>query len=179
MNQYFSLGTFEELKALAGGYLPLVRVVLGSFGIDTEKEKLVGDHFGVIVTTPEDFDACDKSILGYSELIHSGLVKERRNNIYKFKEPISAGGIVIPKIEIFEYTPKENDRFLKYGLDHVCFKVEDFDIFLAREQEKGIPIERIILGDYGHGGKFFKTKTISNVMIEFRNDALGEWKDSQ
>ncbi len=152
-------------------YIKNVLKVASSLNFDLKGNNFSGDHLGLQVLSADEFDESHWLLLEYSQMIHDGIIHNRRNRIYFFKKPLDSDGVIMPKIEIFEPKPNAKISRLRPGIEHVAFVVKNYDNFLEDCRQKNIPIDKVI--DIG-SSKFFKTKLINNVEIEFRNDKLGE-----
>ena len=129
-------------------------------------------HLGIQVISSEEFDAVHRSIMTYAEVINEGNIHERRNNVYRLNEFIVTGGIELQSIEIFEPKPNADISKLKTGFEHIAMKVDKYDELENFFKQNNLPIDKSVdLGD----SKFFKTKFINLVEIEFRNGYL--WRD--
>lgn len=122
------------------------------------------------VLNAEEFDESSKILSGYATLVHDHIIHDRRNRVYKFESPLEIGVIEIQSIEIFEPKPNADANTLKPGIEHMAFKVNEYDIFFEWFKQQGHPIDKSSDMD---GSKFFKTKLVDMVEIEFRNDFLG------
>lgn len=162
----------KELNTFLNSYIEYVLSVAGSLNINLQDEIFLGDHLGLQVLSSEEFDKCHDMLLEYSEMIHDTIIHERRNRIYRFKKPLNIKGITLPKIETFEPKPNADISKLRPGIEHIAFYVKEYDNFLEECKHNNVPIDKAI--DMS-GSKFFKTKLIDNIEIEFRNDRLGEW----
>jgi predicted metalloenzyme YecM len=168
--KYYSLNTFFDLQSFVNVYLPLVENYTKKIGIEISKDILNGDHLGVQTLSAQEFDEVSNLIMGYSKTIKEGVIHNRRNNIYKFNQPLKYKDIEIPGIEVFEPKPDADIKKLKPGIEHVAFELKDYDIFLTKIKESGFPIDKEV--NFDDGSKFFKTAFINLVEIEFRNDSL-------
>ena len=136
------------------------------------EEGLKGDHLGLQVLSADEFNQAHELISRFSTLINAGEIHNRRNNIYRFNEPVMSQGISVRGVEIFEPKPNANLRALKPGIEHLAFMVDDFDSYYEQCLNKGVPIDKMLTFD--SGSKFFKTKLVNMVEVEFRNDFLGD-----
>jgi hypothetical protein len=161
----------EELNEFLESYIPLVLAAAKKFDIDLKDDRFSGDHLGFQVMSGNEFDIYHQIILKNSKMIKDSVIHERRNRIYRFKDYLQADGIVVPRIEMFEPKPNADLADLRPGIEHISFTVEAYDDFLQECQKRGVPIDKVV--DM-KGSKFFKTKLIDNIEIEFRNDELGE-----
>lgn len=168
---FYSIDSFSNLSDFCKVYLPLVVFQAKSYGIDLLDGNFVGDHLGLQVVSAEEFDWCHGKILEYSKTIMNGIIHDRRNNVYRFNKKININNIDLIGIEIFEPKPNTDLSKLRVGIEHVAFLVKDFDSFLEKCQKNLIPIDKIKIYD---AGKFFKTKLINNIEIEFRSNFLGK-----
>lgn len=168
---YYPIETNKILNNFFDFYIKDVLVVADNMGINLQAGNFFGDHLGLQVLSVEEFDKSHIIFLEYSEMIHDNIIHNRRNRVYRFKNSLDAEGIKIPKIEIFEPKPEADISKLRPGIEHISFVVKNYDNFLEECKQKNISIDKVV--DMG-GSKFFKTKIINNVEIEFRNDKLGE-----
>jgi len=171
LERYYPVHTQEELQTFTQTYVPFVLNQLEVFRIDYLKNRLYGDHLGLQVLSAEEFEAVNKSLLGIAKLVNRGVIHSRRNNIYKFNQFPKFKDIEIQSIEIFEPKPGVDLTKLKPGIEHIAFKAENFDNFLVNLKKNKLPIDK---EDTSNSDKFFKSKLINMVEIEFRNDFL--WK---
>lgn len=151
-------------------FLPLVIYTQGLFGIDNQKFEIEGDHIGVQVLTPEGFEQMHSSILKYAKIKKQGIIHNRRNNIYLFNEKFEVAGYSFKGIEIFEPKPGADLSKLKAGVEHVAFYSPKFDELYRFVVEKQIPIDKFVEDE--NGEKFFKTKLLNMIEIEYRNAFL-------
>lgn len=171
LRKYYQVGTPATLKKFINVYIPLVLNIADSFSVDLTSNSFVGDHLGLQVLSSQEFNKVDEELLNYCSLIHDNVIHERRNRVYKFNIPIVSSGVSLQSIEIFEPKPNADVKKLKPGIEHVAFVSKDFDKTKAFFQEKDLPIDKFV--EYPNGEKFFKTKLINMVEIEFRNKPLG------
>lgn len=108
--------------------------------------------------------------MNYCTLVHNGTIHNRRNRVYQFNNPITAYDTVIPRIESFEPKPEADIRKLRPGIEHIAYKVDDYDKFFSDCKTSDLPIDKSTTDD--EGSKFFKTRFLNCVEIEFRNDYL-------
>lgn len=134
----------------------------------------MGDHLGLQVASPEEFDRVHNILISYSELINAGVIHQRRNNVYKLKNFITAHGIEIQSIEIFEPKPNADVSKLNAGIEHIALKVSNITELEKKLIENDLPISKIV--EDGEN-KFIKTTFLNLVEIEFRNEYL--WKELQ
>jgi len=168
---HYPIQTNKILNNFFNFYIKDVLAVADNMEINLRADNFFGDHLGLQVLSAEEFDKSHIIFLGYAEMIHDNIIHNRRNRVYRFKKPLEAEGITMPKIEIFEPKPEADISKLRPGIEHISFVVKNYDSFLEECKQKNISIDKVI--DMG-GSKFFKTKLIDNVEIEFRNDKLGE-----
>ena len=161
--------TIESLSEFAQIYTKLVKLELQRLEIN--EEELTPDHYGAFVGSKEEFDSTSEQLLTFSTLIKEITLHNRRVRVFKLNNPLP-GIYSIPKIEIFEPKPDADLKKERFGIEHIAFKVKDFDTFIKS-------IDPSILAKQGEVGnsKFAKTKTFNLVEIEFRNDSLGEEND--
>ena len=170
LTHYYPIKSIESIKKFLQSYLHLVKFTLQQYELNLNTS-ISGDHLGLQVLSSEEFDQCHDILLGYCELIHDDIIHDRRNRVYRFKPAIVIDDIAIPRIEIFEPKPNADVSKLRAGIEHIAFVVDDYDDFAARCKEKSIPIDKEVNLD---GSKFFKTRLLNGIEIEFRNDQLGE-----
>jgi len=173
LTNLYPIHSIEELKEYLTPYLKLVLFNLKQYKINLNTINGRGDHIGLQVLLNREFDSCHKILLKNSKLIHDHIIQNRRNRIYRFKNPPQIGDICIPRIEIFEPKPDTNIKKLRAGIEHIAFTVDNYDKFLKSCQKKNIPIDKT---NDMNGSKFLKTTFVNGIEIEFRNDQLGEWK---
>ncbi|MCA9302423.1 hypothetical protein KDA10_03645, partial [candidate division WWE3 bacterium] len=82
---------------------------------------------------------------------------------------IKVGTIEIKSIEIFEPKPDADVTKLKPGIEHISLISPNFDDLHSFFIVNGLPVDKMGI-DEVH--KFFKTKLINMIEIEFRNDCL-------
>lgn len=170
INQY-PINTRYELNKFFESYSHIVLNQIKLFGIDLSEYGIVGDHLGLQVLSNSEFDLAHDYIIKYAKIIKKGIIHDRRNNTYLLKDFIKANGIEIQSIEVFEPKPTADLSKLKPGFEHIAMKVEKFDELLDFFDKKKLPMDKFVeLGD----SKFFKTKFVNLVEIEFRNDYLWE-----
>ncbi|MDQ5981527.1 MAG: hypothetical protein QG570_276, partial [Patescibacteria group bacterium] len=80
--------------------------------------------------------------------------------------------IEIQSIEIFEPKPTADISKLKPGIEHIAMKVDRFDELEEYFAKNKLPIDKSV---QMNDSRFFKTKFINLVEIEFRNNYL--WKN--
>jgi predicted metalloenzyme YecM len=168
--KFYSIESPQKLQSWLEVYLPLVKQVAKEFQINLEDKKFSADHLGLQVISKQEFDDCDKLLLKYCTLIHNGAIHGRRNRVYQFNEPIRVDDIIIPRIESFEPKPGADARKLRPGIEHIAFKVKNYEKFFSECEANGLPIDKSMVDE--EGSKFFKTKFLNCVEIEFRNDYL-------
>lgn len=168
--KFYSVSDPQELKSWLEAYLPLVKRVASEFKLNLDDKIFSADHLGLQVISKQEFDDCDKNLMNYCSLVHDGTIHNRRNRVYQFNSPITVDGTIIPRIESFEPKPDADIRKLRPGIEHIAFKVENYDDFFVDCQRNGLPIDKSMVDD--EGSKFFKTKFLNCVEIEFRNDYL-------
>jgi len=167
---YYPVLSIKVIQEFAKAYFPLVELTCQQFQINLHDTGINGDHFGLQVLSDIEFDQCHKILLQYTKLVHDHVIHQRRNRVYHYHLPVQVNGITIPKIEIFEPKPDADISKLRPGIEHIAFVVDDYDQFLTEYKSKRIPIDKEI---NLQGSKFFKTKFINIIEIEFRNDELG------
>ncbi len=167
--RYYSLESREKLQNYLNVYFPLVENVANSFGIDLYNTEIMGDHLGAQALSAEEFNIIDGLLGRYCSKLHGGVIHNRRNNIYKLNKPLLYKSIEIPLIEIFEPKPEADLSKLKPGIEHISFKVKDYDGFIDWFKVAGHPIDKEV---EVNGSKFFKTKLMNLVEIEFRNGPI-------
>lgn len=160
-----------ELNEFSNSYIEAVLEVAKKLNIDLGDDKFFGDHLGLQVLSGKEFDQCHALFLEYSEMIHDAIIHDRRNRVYRFREPLQSNDIIMPRIEMFEPKPGADLDKLRPGIEHIAFTVKDYDVFLEECRQNNVPIDKAVGMD---GSKFFKTKLIDSIEIEFRNDKLGE-----
>jgi len=173
LTNFYPIHSVEELEKYLTPYLKLVLFSLEQYKINLNTANASGDHVGLQVLSSQEFDDCHQILLKNSKLIHDDIIHDRRNRIYRFHAAPHSSDITIPRIEIFEPKPGVDIRKLRAGIEHVAFTIGNYDEFLSRCQKSNIPIDKI---NNINGSKFFKTRFINGVEIEFRNDFLGEKK---
>lgn len=168
--KYYPPIKLSELYKYMEVFLPLVIYTQGLFGIDAQKFEIEGDHIGVQVLSPEGFDQMHESILKYAKLKKEGIIHNRRNNIYVFNETFKVGDFSFKGLEIFEPKPGADISKLKAGVEHVSFYSPKFEELYNFVIEQKIPIDKYIVDERGE--KFFKTKLLNMIEIEYRNTFL-------
>ncbi|OGG87939.1 hypothetical protein A2592_01785 [Candidatus Kaiserbacteria bacterium RIFOXYD1_FULL_42_15] len=168
----YPINSIPEINSFLEPYLNSVLTMANKLNINLLDKRFSGDHLGLQVLSKKEFDECHSALLKNSEMIHDAIIHERRNRIYRFKKILSLKGITIPKIEIFEPKPNADISKLRPSIEHIAFYIKDYDSFLKECKNNNVPIDKSI---DTNGSKFFKTKLIDNIEIEFRNDSLGEW----
>ena len=171
LNKYYAVSSRENLASYLKVYLPLIIKVAARFQINLLDKNIHADHLGMQAISEEEFDETSKALSLYSTLIHNNIIHERRNRVYQFSKPFLINKISIPRIEIFEPKPNAELDNLKPGIEHIAFKVDDYDSFVSSFKKHKLPINRE--AEYQKGSKFIKTQLIDLVEIEFRNDFLG------
>lgn len=169
ISDYYFLQNLQSVKDYCSKYFPLVKLLATSFKIDLDSVGIEGDHLGVQVLTAEEFESVSKQLLGYTALASEKIIHGRRNRIFKFIEPFEVEGIQLSNIEIFEPKPGADLSKLKPGIEHIAFNANDFDKLLAQAKYNNIPIDKVV-ADGSH--KFFKTRLVNLVEIEFGNESL-------
>lgn len=171
---FYPISSPQKLESYCKVYLPLVLQVASTFGLDLTSQEFTGDHLGLQVLSSEEFDEANKLLLTYSTLVNAGVIHNRRNNIYKFNSPITCAGLTIKGIEIFEPKPTADVNKLKPGIEHIAFKVADFETFSQKLSKSSAPIDKT--GTDDEGNMFLKTKLVNMIELEFRSNFLGEQK---
>lgn len=170
--KYYPIQDEIGIKKFLESYLPLLSFAAGTFSLNLSDRRFSGDHLGLQVTSGEEFDMADKLITGYAKMIHDSIIHERRNRVYQFNSPISAGKFSFRSIEVFEPKPEADLRRLKPGFEHLAFRVDKFEEFYETVKLWRLPVDKF---KEMNGSKFFKTSLINLVEIEFRNDYLGSF----
>ncbi len=168
---YYAIKDPAQLENFLRVYVPLVVNVAKNLGIDLTEEQFAGDHLGVQVLSKKEFDQCGDWLLKYASLIHDQMIHERRNRVYAFNHSFVIQGIQVPRVEIFEPKPGADLRKLKPGVEHMAFMTRNYDDFLSQCMKRKMPIDKQL--EFDDGSKFFKTRLVNLVEIEFRNDFLG------
>lgn len=172
LEKYYPIHSVDELEEFLLSYMPLIRNQLSIFDISLSKFGISIDHLGLQVISKNEFDLVHKSIVEYAEVIKEGIIHERRNNTYKLNEFIKHDNIELQSIEMFEPKPNADISKLKPGFEHIAMKVDRFDELQTYFIENNLPIDKSV--EYG-GARFFKTKFVNLVEIEFRDGYL--WQD--
>ncbi len=173
LTQYYPINSQKNLQQFWETYFPLVQLSLNYFGYSLNNSGLQPDHLGIQVNNRKEFISCHKKLMKISTLLSEEIVNKRWCSIYKFKKPpTTKGNIFIPRIEIYNPTPKQHNLEIKSGIEHVAFTVKNYSQFIKEWSSKKLPIlyEKKI-----DNSTFFKTPFINGLLIEFRNDELGEW----
>jgi len=168
--KFYFIDSSQKLQSWLEVYLPLVKQVAREFQIKLDDKRFSADHLGLQVISKQEFDNCDELLLKYCALVHDGIIHNRRNRVYQFNNPITSDGILIPRIESFEPKPEADIRKLRPVIEHIAFKVEDYENFFSDCKTNDLPIDKSMADE--EGSKFFKTKFLNCVEIEFRNDYL-------
>lgn len=161
--------SYQELGEFLENYIADVLKVARQLNIDLKDPRFACDHLGMQVLSADEFDQAHQLLLEFSQMVHNAVIHERRNRFYRFNQPFVIEGISIPKIEIFEPKPEADLAKLRPGIEHIAFLVEDYNSFSTDCKKNNLPIDKEV--DL-NGSKFFKTKLIDNIEIEFRNDKL-------
>lgn len=169
---YYPIENEARLKKFLDFYIPLVLYAAELFSIDLFDKNFAADHLGLQALSAAEFDRADQLISGYSEIIHDEVIHQRRNRVYRFHAPITSNGLSIKGIETFEPKPGADLQRLKPGIEHLALRVEGFEDFYRDLQNRGVQVDKFVDMD---GSKFFKTKLVNLVEIEFRNDYLGSF----
>ena len=169
--RYYFLDFHDKLQSYLDVYFPLVKKVAETFDIDLADSNFSGDHLGVQALSAEEFDMIDKLLASYCTILRKGTIHNRRNNIYRLNKPLFFNDQEILLLEVFEPKPGAEIDKLKPGIEHISFKVDRYDEVLAQFKKAGHPIDKEVEMD---GSKFFKTKFMNLVEIEFRNDSLAD-----
>jgi predicted metalloenzyme YecM len=168
-NKFYQVDTRTKLQDFFTTYLQLVKLSLVQFDISKDTFKLEVDHLGLQVVSKEEFDLVHGSLSTYCNVVNTGIIHGRRNNIYKLNDPIEQGGFELSYVEIFEPKADADTYKLKLGIEHISFYSGKFDDLLNHFQTHRLPIAKQV--DM-HGSKFLKTTFINLVEVEFRNDFL-------
>jgi len=168
---YYQIKSSKELQAYLDKYIALVKNVAGTFDVNLTEARFKCDHLGMQVLSSDEFDQVSELLSKYSKVTRDNIIHDRRNRIFQFNTAFNIAGIEIPRIEIFEPKPNADSKTLKLGIEHISFKVEDYDEFLSKFEKQGHPIDK--KGVFDDGSKFFKTMFVNVVELEFRNDFLG------
>ena len=169
--KYYSLSSPEELKAYLLPYLQMVKHVCHSFDIDLNSSNFSGDHLGVQVLDANEFENVSEMLSKYSTKVKDNLIHERRFRIFKLNTPLDIDGVVILDVEIFEPKPGADLSKLKPGIEHVSFRVSDYDGFFFFFYLRKVPIGK---SNQIGKSKLVKTRFLNLVEVEFRNDSLSE-----
>lgn len=172
---FYPISSPKILTNFLKSYYPLINFVANQFKIDLSNKDFIGDHLGLQVLSSKEFDQCHQTLLKFSKLIHDAIIHNRRNRVYRFNTPLNISGFTMPRIEIFEPKPEADLSKLRPGIEHISFTVSNWQELLKTCQQNNVPIDKVVEDKQG---KFFKTKFINCIEIEFRNDELGEWKNN-
>jgi len=168
---HYQIKTPKKLKNYLKVYIPLVLNIANSFDINLTEKQFEGDHLGLQVISEYEFDNANCTLLEYAKLIHDSVIHNRRNRVYEFNNPIVVDGISVPRIEIFEPKPGADISKLKPGVEHIAFMTNEYEKLLSSFERNSLPIDKKKV--FEDGSKFFKTKLVNLVEIEFRNAFLG------
>lgn len=168
-NNFYQLNTRFELQEFFAAYLTLVKLSLKHFGVSKDKFRLETDHLGIQVVSSQEFDLVRTSLSTYCTVVNSGVIHDRRNNLYMLNEPVERDGFKLSYLEIFEPKADADVYKLKLGIEHISFYSSNFDELLTHYMENKLPIAKQV---GMHGSKFLKTTFMNLVEIEFRNDFL-------
>lgn len=171
--KYYPINSQKNLQQFWETYFPLVETSLNYYGYFLDDNNLCLDHLGLQVNDKKEFVLCHKKLIKIAILLSEEVVNGRWCSIYKFKNPpIIAGKFFVPRIEIYNPMPKQDIREIKSGIEHIAFTVRDYILFRKEWIGKNLPVlyEKKI-----DTSKFFKTPFLNGLLIEFRNDELGEW----
>ncbi len=166
---YYPIHSQQQLENYLKVYIPLVFNQLNIYGVDIKAFGITGDHFGLQVLSAEEFDKSDTLLQTYATLVNAGEMHNRRNNIYKLTSFPKINDIEIQSIEMFEPKPDADINKLKPGIEHIALVAQKYDELHKFFIEKQLPIDKS--ADF-NGSKFFKTKFVNLVEVEFRNDYL-------
>ena len=172
LDKYYPIHSTSDLREFFKSYVPLIKYNLSDFDIAVEKFGIFGDHLGLQVLSKDEFDTVHNLLSKYTEVIREGIIHERRNNTYKLNEFITVDGIELQSIEMFEPKPDADVSKLKPGFEHIAMKVQKYDELKDFFERNQLPIDKAV--EYG-GSRFFKTKFVNLVEIEFRDGYL--WQD--
>lgn len=170
LTRYYPIKSTDEITEFLHSYFPLVVFTLQKFELNLNTS-IAGDHLGLQALSKDEFDQCHDFLTQYSTLIHDGIIHERRNRVYRFNNAIVTDKYTIPRIEIFEPKPNADITKLRPGIEHIAFTVKNYERFVDLCKDRGVPIDKMV--DIA-GSKFFKTRLLNGIEIEFRNDQLGE-----
>lgn len=170
LSPYYSIKSLHHLKEYLKIYTKLVEVVAKHLGVNLKNPKIKGDHLGVQVLSKKEFKICSEKLTQYSTLINESIIHERRVRIYRLNKPLKINSFSFSLIEIFEPKPGADLKKLKPGVEHLAFKVDDYEEFLARCKKNNLPLDK---EGKNKNLKFFKTRLLDLVEIEFRNKSLG------
>lgn len=168
---YYPLNSQQNLENFWKGYLKLVDLTLNNFGFSITDPNLIPDHLGLQVRNKEEFKQCHEKLLNIATLLSEEVVNDRWCNIYQFKQTPTSDDVSVPRIEIFDPMPGQNERELRSGIEHLAFQVKNYSQFVKEWMKKNSPIE--YEKQIGHS-TFFKTPFVNGILLEFRNDRLGE-----
>jgi predicted metalloenzyme YecM len=171
MLNHYPLHNTDVLQNYLEAYIPLVQYQLDQFGIDIKRETFHGDHLGLQVLSSQEFDEAHSLITQYAKTIKQGRIHDRRNNTYKLNQFIKAHDVQIQSIEMFEPKPDADLNKLKPGFEHISIFVQDYDNLYTYFVENNLPISKSV--DL-NGSRFFKTKFVNLVEVEFRDSYLWE-----
>lgn len=169
MQAYLSvLSRVESLTEDVQRYVRVVANIWAERGLRIEQDT-IGDHIGFQVLSVDDFDTAHKMLLGYSQMTLDHVIHGRRNRCYRFNQAMLASDLHFNGIEIFEPKPAADVQQLRPGIEHIAVCVQDYQRRKENLPRHGIEIAKE--ADYG-AGRFFKTKLIGNVEVEFRDVPL-------
>lgn len=171
MIKFYPINGIKQLEDFTRYYFGFVNAYSKEiFSIDLKSKALTGDHLGLQVLSANEFDEATQALLKFSTKISSTIIHNRRNNTFKFNKPLVIDKIEIPLIEIFEPKPDADLSRLKPGIEHIAFVVKDFANFYL-EHKDTMPIDKFV---EQNGMKFFKTKFLNLIEIEFDSKSLAD-----
>ncbi len=167
----YPISNRSKLVNYLNSYITLVCEVATYYDIDLKSSEFQCDHIGIQMTGADDFDRASELLSKYSTILSTNVIHERRNRVFELHEEVAVEGIVLPKVELFEPKPGVPLKALKLGVEHIAFYTCEYDALLQKLADHPEWVDKSL--EFEDGSKFFKTKLINLVEIEFRNDRLG------
>ena len=167
MDKYY-LGNLQELEEYCKLYFPLVinysRSILG---IDFKKGAFEGDHLGIQTPSHDEYSHYCNILSSYMSHNFTNDLHGRKVSIFSFKDRFISNGITLNGVEIFEPKPNVDITKIKLGIEHISIITKEYEKTLSNISKEYINKS----AEYPEG-RFFKTKFINLVEIEFRDRSL-------
>jgi predicted metalloenzyme YecM len=167
MDKYY-LGNLQELEEYCNLYFPLITNYSSSIlGLDLSNNTFEGDHLGIQTSSHEEYTHYYNLLSSYMSHNFTNDLHGRKVSIFSFRDEFVSKDISLNGVEIFEPKPKVDIGKIKLGIEHISIITKEYDKTFENISRKFVNKS----AEYPEG-RFFKTKFINLVEIEFRDRSL-------